>query len=474
MKIFTLVLIAVLAIGTASTTFAFADSDSVKWNEEKLQWLETSYSSAGTGVVRAVDHDMNLDPKEVDNFYIYVWSESDAEGISLGMSETGVATGIFEGTVFFSTDNESSGHRLRVYEGDAIYAAYEDTTLPRSHATTIEEGILAMSMIRQEIPSSLVSQSDKAVSSDTGTIEWLHDYDNESVDYSVGSYGIIKLTDKALNIDSKSIDITAAHAWSETDPQGITIDLVETGIDTDIFYAKILFTGTGYSSHGSLSVSHGDTVTVSYGGGGDDGMSQDTVKITSFPSAAKKEHMTPLQQTKQGIPIILSPLKQHEMGVRYNDIQCRDGLELMGKIPYAHPKCVKFESVEKLVMRGWATTNKIIELVNPIEHVVTKNSTDYEVLYSLKGATLDNIAHDVDANSVRVTFSEAVGGYMVISIPRDLMDAKTGNNDADAYFLLIDGMEHMYGEKITDDSRIITVWFSKDARDIEIIGTFWI
>ena len=120
------------------------------------------------------------------------------------------------------------------------------------------------------------------------------------------------------------------------------------------------------------------------------------------------------------------------------------------------------------------TTDKILELANPIEHVVTKNSTEYEVLYSLKGAILDDIAHDVDVNSVHVTFSEAVGGYMVIFVPCDLMDAKTGNNDADAYFLLIDGMEHMFCEKITDDSRIITVWFSKDARDIEIIGTFWI
>ena len=61
---------------------------------------------------------------------------------------------------------------------------------------------------------------------------------------------------------------------------------------------------------------------------------------------------------KKQIPIILSPLKQHEMGVRYNDIQCRDGLELIGKIPYAHPKCVKSESVEKLVIRGWIQLTK--------------------------------------------------------------------------------------------------------------------
>ena len=41
------------------------------------------------------------------------------------------------------------------------------------------------------------------------------------------------------------------------------------------------------------------------------------------------------------------------------------------------------------------------------------------------------------------------------------------------FFVLIDGIENMYGEKIMDDARIITIWFPKDAHDIEIIGTFW-
>ncbi|AJM93093.1 hypothetical protein [Nitrosopumilus piranensis] len=178
---------------------------------------------------------------------------------------------------------------------------------------------------------------------------------------------------------------------------------------------------------------------------------------------------------KNRIPTILSPLKQHEMGVRFQDIQCRDGLELVGKMPHAYPKCIKPESVEKLVMRGWATTDKTVELANPIAYSVTKNNTDFEVLYSLKGATLESIVHDADANSVHVSLSESVGGYLVISIPRDLIDAKIGNSEVDdVYFLLIDGLEHMYGEKKTDDSRIITVWFSKNTQDIEIIRTFWI
>jgi hypothetical protein len=46
--------------------------------------------------------------------------------------------GIFEGTVFFTTANDSSGHRLRVAEGDTVTAEYEDHTLPEPYTTADE------------------------------------------------------------------------------------------------------------------------------------------------------------------------------------------------------------------------------------------------------------------------------------------------------------------------------------------------
>ena len=169
----------------------------------------------------------------------------------------------------------------------------------------------------------------------------------------------------------------------------------------------------------------------------------------------------------------LPPLKQYASGISYDDIQCKDGFELVGKMHYADPACVKPESLEKLVMRGWATADKTLDLTNPISYMIEKNGDSFEIQYSLKGATLEKITHDADANSVHVSLSESVGGHVVISIPRDLIDAKMVNDGDDLFFVLIDGIENMYGEKIIDDARIITIWFSKDAHDIEIIGTFW-
>ena len=119
-----------------SVSFEFSEDETVvgsalvRWNVGVTQWLEASYPASGTGVVRIVDPDMNLNPEAVDNFDVDVWSESDSGGINLTVTETNEATGIFEGTVFFTTTDESSGHRLRVGEGDTVTARYFDYTLP--------------------------------------------------------------------------------------------------------------------------------------------------------------------------------------------------------------------------------------------------------------------------------------------------------------------------------------------------------
>jgi len=124
----------------------------IRWNIGEVQWLEASYPASGTGVVRIIDPDMNLNPEAVDNFNVNTWSDSDAGGISLTVTETNEATGIFEGTVFFTTTNESSGHRLRVAEGDTVTSEYEDNTLPDPYTTADELDVSATTLIGTIVP----------------------------------------------------------------------------------------------------------------------------------------------------------------------------------------------------------------------------------------------------------------------------------------------------------------------------------
>ena len=141
-----------------TVSFEFSEDETVvgsaliRWNIGEVQWLEASYPASGTGVVRVVDPDVNLDPEAVDNFDVDVWSDSDAGGIDLTVTETNEATGIFEGTVFFTVDDESSGHRLRVAEGDTITAEYEDNTLPDPYTTADELDITGTSLIGTVVP----------------------------------------------------------------------------------------------------------------------------------------------------------------------------------------------------------------------------------------------------------------------------------------------------------------------------------
>ncbi len=141
-----------------TVSFEFSEDETIvgsaliRWNIGEVQWLEASYPASGTGVVRVIDPDMNLKPEAVDNFNTDVWSDSDAGGIDLTVTETNEATGIFEGTVFFTTTDESSGHRLRVAEGDTVTAEYSDNTLPSPYTTADELDITATSLIGTVVP----------------------------------------------------------------------------------------------------------------------------------------------------------------------------------------------------------------------------------------------------------------------------------------------------------------------------------
>ena len=56
-----------------------------------------------------------------------------------------------------------------------------------------------------------------------------------------------------------------------------------------------------------------------------------------------------------------SPLKQFKSGVSINDTQCKDNLFLVIKSSNSSPACVKSETVNKLLLRGWALNASTID-----------------------------------------------------------------------------------------------------------------
>lgn len=130
-----------------SENYTVLGSAPIRWNNGGVQWLEANYPANGMGVVRIIDPDMNLNPEAVDNFNVDIWSNSDSGGIDLTVTETGEMTGVFEGTVFFTTSGDSSGSRLRVAEGDTVTASYDDNTLPSPYTTADDLAITGTTKI---------------------------------------------------------------------------------------------------------------------------------------------------------------------------------------------------------------------------------------------------------------------------------------------------------------------------------------
>ncbi|NMI82268.1 MAG: hypothetical protein EX284_03955 [Candidatus Nitrosopumilus sp. MTA1] len=164
-----------------SSDQTIVNSALIRWNIGEVQWLEASYPASGTGIIRVIDTDMNLNPEAIDNFKIDAWSDSDAGGISITVTETNEATGIFEGTVFFTVSNDSSGHRLRVGEGDTVTAEYEDNTLPDPYTTADELDIGATTLI-----GTIVSPLERAPATNLRTVDAFgNSLDAVSVDQQV-------------------------------------------------------------------------------------------------------------------------------------------------------------------------------------------------------------------------------------------------------------------------------------------------
>jgi len=89
----------------------------------EIKWDKPKYLPNGVGIIQVIDKDMNLDDKKTDSFDIHVWSDTDHTGIELTITETDVGGGIFEGRVFFTTEDKSGGTILLVE--DAVYAEHK-------------------------------------------------------------------------------------------------------------------------------------------------------------------------------------------------------------------------------------------------------------------------------------------------------------------------------------------------------------
>ncbi len=115
----------------------------IQWNYSSIEFLDSSVSSSGSTVIRVVDPDEDLDDEVIDQITIDVYSDSDSGGLTKTLSETDEGTGIFEGTLNFTSTGISTGNILRVSEGDTVTAEVTDYTLPGPDYTSSDDLLFA-------------------------------------------------------------------------------------------------------------------------------------------------------------------------------------------------------------------------------------------------------------------------------------------------------------------------------------------
>ena len=108
-------------------------SASIAFNIAEAGFDTSSASAGGSAVLSVTDADENTNSGIIDTFTASIFSDSDNGGFTLTLNETDEDTGVFEGTIFFTSTDATSGTSLRVSEGDTVTAEYSDKTLPEPY-----------------------------------------------------------------------------------------------------------------------------------------------------------------------------------------------------------------------------------------------------------------------------------------------------------------------------------------------------
>lgn len=220
-----------------------------------LELDQKVYSWTDKVYIVLVAPDYNLDPtkeeilgdKEDQNITI---STSKAKLTNYKLKETGKDTGIFTGEIILSgfkkdnlkdNQNAPTGITKGVGPTDGLIEASNIDSLTVTF-TTPKRTIIASALIRWNI----------------GQIHWL------SAVYPAEGEGIVRILDPDMNLNPTVKDEFDIKSWSDTDPIGVKIRVLETGEATGIFLGNVKFTTKKQPIGSVLRVSEGDTITAEY------------------------------------------------------------------------------------------------------------------------------------------------------------------------------------------------------------------
>ena len=200
-----------------TVSFEFADgvvlseSAKIEWNVGDLRIVDVTEESAK---LKLFERDMNLNPESIDTVNIEVFSENDIAGINLEIAETTEDSGIFEGIISITKDDQSSGNRLYALPDSQITAKYTDRTLPKPYNVNDNLDILAQKIVISNIPTTerlsmnelkILSQNGELIERlDIGKTGMLFSKVKNTIDFSQEFAYIVQIKDEDNNVISLS------------------------------------------------------------------------------------------------------------------------------------------------------------------------------------------------------------------------------------------------------------------------------
>lgn len=94
----------------------------------------------------------------------------------------------------------------------------------------------------------------------------------------------------------------------------------------------------------------------------------------------------------------------------------------------------------------------------------------FSVMYSAQNTEISKITTDQNLVALHIDIIPKQDDILSITIPRDLIDAKISGSDDD-FYLLVDGIESIYEETTTAETRTLSIPVTSQNTKITIIGT---
>jgi len=166
--------------------------------------------------------------------------------------------------------------------------------------------------------------------------------------------------------------------------------------------------------------------------------------------------------------LYLPPAKQIKLGNFLEFIRCNEGLTLIQKTSKDAPVCVKEDSIEKLVERGWSTHG-----MTSIEIMTDPNvGTGNHIMYKVYGGEVTLIENERRSGALTISIDAYDDGKIVLFLPEQIRHEVFGG--ADGYLPFVD-------RKQIDEEKVLDVYlgrvhsnfvihFDKDFKEIIIGG----